>query len=158
AMNALIAAAEHADPGALICLPYVAGERAPLWDARASGVFLGLRLEHSRAHLMRAAIEGVLLNAYWIAEPLIAQAGTPGRLGATGGVLATGWIRQLTADVFGIPVHYLGDVDASTLGAARLARIATGALTWGEAVSPAHDGGRDQVAGDTITRPHAAGE
>ena len=42
------------------------------------------------------------------------------------------WIRQLAADIFGIPVQYMGAVDASVLGAVRLARIATGELTWAE--------------------------
>jgi gluconokinase len=133
AFAALITAAEHVRTGSLLCLPYVAGERAPLWNARASGVFLGLRLEHTRVHLMRAAIEGMLFNASWIAEPLIRELGRPQRLVASGKVLEPAWIRQLTADIFGIPVSFLGSVDASVLGAVRLARIATGELTWDEA-------------------------
>ncbi len=132
AFTALIAAAEHVRTGSLLCLPYVAGERAPLWNARASGVLLGLRLEHTRAHMLRAAIEGILFNACWIAEPLMRELGRPQRLVASGKVLEPAWIRQLAADIFGIPVGFLGNVDASMLGAVRLARIATGALTWDE--------------------------
>jgi gluconokinase len=150
AFAALIAAAEYADPGALLCLPYVAGERAPIWDARASAVLVGLRLEHTRAHIMRAAIEGILFNAYWIAAPLIQQFGPPRRLVASGGVLETEWIRQLTADIFGIPVHFRGPADASALGAALLARIAAGDLTWEQV---ARHGSAEE--GGAVTQPRS---
>jgi gluconokinase len=132
AFTALIAAAEHVRTGSLLCLPYVAGERAPLWNARASGVLLGLRLEHTRVHVLRAAIEGILFNARWIAEPLMRELERPQRLVASGKVLEPAWIRQLVTDIFGIPVSFLGNIDASVQGAVRLARIATGELTWDE--------------------------
>lgn len=145
--DALITAAEHVDVGALLCLPYVAGERAPLWNARASGVLFGLRLEHTRVHLMRAAIEGMLYNAAWIAGPLIRELGRPTRIVASGKVLEADWIRQLAADIFGIPIAFLGTVDASVLGAVRLARIATGELTWADVERP------DTAEVGTLTQP-----
>lgn len=114
----------------LLCLPYVAGERAPLWNAGATGVFFGLRLHHTRQHLMRAAVEGIILNACWIGRELFQELGQPGQIIASGKVLETEWIRQLTADIFGIPVQFLGAIDASVAGAALLANIATGNLTW----------------------------
>src|SRR5207302_1222471 len=43
--------------GGLVFLPYLAGERSPIWDDRARGAFCGLRLEHGRAHLVRAVLE-----------------------------------------------------------------------------------------------------
>ena len=114
----------------LLCLPYVAGERAPLWNADATGVFFGLRLHHTGPHLMRAAVEGIILNACWIARELFQELGQPRQIIASGKVLETEWIRQLTADIFGIPVQFLGAIDASVAGAALLANIATGDLTW----------------------------
>ncbi len=126
----MITAAEAVQSDELLCLPYVAGERAPLWNADAKGVFFGLQLTHTGPHLMRAAIEGVIFNVYWIASGLFAELGQPRQLLATGKVLETEWIRQLVADVFGIPVQFLGALDASVVGAALLANIATGALTW----------------------------
>jgi gluconokinase len=131
---ALIAAAGQVETGDLLCLPYVTGERAPLWDADAKAVLFDLQLYHTRAHLMRAAVEGVILNAFWIASGLHEELGKPEQVLATGKVLQTDWIRQLTADVFDLPVQYRGAVDASVLGAAALANIATGLWTWDDAI------------------------
>ncbi len=114
----------------LLCLPYVAGERAPLWNADAKGVFFGLQLHHTGPHLMRAAIEGMIFNVYWIASGLFEEREQPRQLLASGKVLETEWIRQLVADIFGIPVQFHGAVDASVMGAALLANIATGVMTW----------------------------
>jgi gluconokinase len=127
AVAVLIAAAESAEPGDLICVPYLAGERAPIWREDASGVFLGLRLRHTAADLMRAAIEGIILNAYVIAARMTAFDAPPRAIVATGHVLESRWIRQLVADVFGLPVRFLGAVDASATGAALLALMASGA-------------------------------
>ena len=79
---------------------------------------------------MRAAVEGMILNAYWIATGLLEKLERPSLLIASGKVLETEWIRQLTADVFGIPVGFQGSVDASVVGAALLANIASGLATW----------------------------
>jgi gluconokinase len=78
---------------------------------------------------MRAAIEGMILNAYWIATGLLEKLERPSLLIASGKVLETEWIRQLTADIFGIPVGFQGVVDASVEGAVLLANIATGVVT-----------------------------
>ncbi len=130
----LMRRAEHARPDAdLICLPYVAGERAPLWDASARAACIGLRLEHTAADVMRAAVEGVIMNAYWIATGLFGALGQPGRILASGKALEPEWIRRLAADVFGIPVFYRGAVDASVVGAVTLAEIATGLRAWDDA-------------------------
>jgi gluconokinase len=126
----MISAAHTTQSDDLLCLPYVAGERAPLWNADATGVFFGLQLHHTGPHLMRAAIEGMILNAYWIASGLFQELGQPHQLIASGKVLETEWIRQLVADIFGIPVQFQGAVDASVVGAALLANIATGVVTW----------------------------
>jgi gluconokinase len=130
AFAAVLAAAARVRAGSLLCLPYAAGERAPLWNARASAVMVGLRLEHTRAEVLRAAIEGILFNARWIAEPLLRELGRPERVVAAGRVLEFAWIRQLAADIFDLPVSWPGPVDASVLGAVRLALVATGALSW----------------------------
>lgn len=116
--------ASSVDTSGLYCLPYLTGERAPLWNANARASFVGLHLQHSRAHLMRAAIEGIFFNAYWIAQPLIQRFGTPERLIVSGKLLETKWVRQLVANIFGIPVEYHGTTDASILGAVRLCNLA----------------------------------
>ncbi len=130
----LLAAAATAQDDHLLFLPYVAGERAPFWNADASGSIIGLRLEHTAAHVLRAAVEGILFNARWMSERLFELLGRPNELIATGKVLEVDWIRQLTADIFGLPVRFPGGADASATGAATLANIATRQWTWDDAV------------------------
>jgi gluconokinase len=134
-MPALLDAAAGVDVGSLLCLPYLAGERAPLWDARARGVFAGLDIDHGPAHLVRAAVEGVALNAGWIVSGLLGLVGRPDEVVATGHVLGQPWIRQIVADTLDLPVRDGGDRDASVAGAAFLARIATGSVTWEDAAA-----------------------
>ena len=143
----MLTAAETVQCDDLLCLPYVAGERAPLWRADATGVYFGLQLHHTGPHLMRAAVEGVILNAYWIAQGLFQELGQPRQIIASGKVLETEWIRQLTADIFGIPVQFQGAIDASVTGAALLANVATEVLTWQAA---AH---RQAESHETIKQP-----
>lgn len=114
----------------LLCLPYVAGERAPIWDAAAGGSFIGLRLHHRPAHLLRAAIEGILFNAYWLASDVIDPSNPPHALITSGTVLAMPWVQQLAADIFGLPVQASAQSDASARGAALIAEIAARQATW----------------------------
>jgi gluconokinase len=133
AFLALMRSAEQAQPDPdLVCLPYVAAERAPIWDASARAAWVGLHLEHTGADVMRAAVEGIIMNAYWIASGLFGTLGQPKHIVSSGKVLEPEWIRRLTADIFGIPVLYRGAVDASVVGAALLAEIATGVRAWDE--------------------------
>jgi gluconokinase len=131
----LLADAEQAYDESLLCLPYAAGERAPLWNAASSATCHGLRLNHTRAHILRAAVEGLIFNAYWIAEGLFQSAGRPQRLITSGKVLEDQWIRQVVADVFGLPVVADSSSDASALGAAKIALVAAGVFDlesrWG---------------------------
>ena len=143
----MLTAAETVQCDDLLCLPYVAGERAPLWNAGATGVFFGLKLHHTGPHLMRAAVEGIVLNAYWIALGLFQELEQPRQIIASGKVLETEWIRQLVADIFGIPVQFKGAIDASVAGAALLANIASGNSSW-QAV--AHN---QPATHDTIKQP-----
>ena len=137
-LAALLDAARDAHDAGLFCLPYVTGERAPLWDASATATLHGMRLHHTSAHLLRAAVEGIIFNARWIAEPLLSGTQAPRRVVATGKVLETAWIRQLVADVFGLPVLFLGGVDASVLGAAALTNLAAGVWTWDDIAARRH--------------------
>lgn len=123
-MTDAIEEAGTTDIDGLFCFPYISGERAPLWDSNARASFVGLDLRHSSLHMLRAAIEGVLFNAYWIASELFAQVGRPNVLIASGRLFEVKWVRQLLADVFNIPVKIDALSDASILGAVRLARRA----------------------------------
>jgi gluconokinase len=114
----------------LYFLPYVAGERAPLWDADASGLYFGLRLHHRPAHLVRAAVLGILFNARWLAEDIAEPLPAPYGLITTGGVLQDRWIQQLAAEIFQLPVYDGGRSDASSRGAALIADIAARQADW----------------------------
>lgn len=104
----------------LVCLPYIAGERAPLWDENATGAFIGLRVHHRDVHLVRAAIEGIIYNAHAVASSLFEKLGEPFTLVVSGHLFDFVWVRQLIADVFRIPVRFEPDGDASIRGAIRL--------------------------------------
>jgi gluconokinase len=136
-LAALLDQAETVEAGELFCLPYLTGERAPLWSTQARASFIGLDARHTPGHLMRAACEGVIFNAWWIASGLFALTGRPRAILASGHVLDLPWMRQLVSDVFDLPVQAGGDADASARGAAILARIATGATTWDDALNEA---------------------
>jgi gluconokinase len=134
ALETLLDAAATVHDDHLLFLPYIAGERAPLWNADARGSIIGLRLEHTTAHVLRAAVEGILFHARWMSGPLFELLGTPIELIASGKVLEVDWIRQLAADIFGLPVRFPGGADASATGAATLANIATGQWGWDAAI------------------------
>ena len=61
---AVLALAASVPPGSegLVMLPYLVAERAPLWDPDLPGAYLGLRRQHTRAHMVRAAVEGVCVQ------------------------------------------------------------------------------------------------
>ena len=61
-LTALLEEAGKVEVGELLCLPYLTGERAPLWSAQARASFIGLDARHTPAHLMRAACEGIVLQ------------------------------------------------------------------------------------------------
>jgi len=116
-------------PGAdgLLFLPYLTGERTPYFDSEARGAWIGLRLAHTRSHLLRAALEGVAFAIRQGLEALLAT-GVPAtelRL-AGGGTFDPRW-RQLLADVLEQPLLATATSSASSLGAALLAGVGFGA-------------------------------
>ena len=118
--------------GGVAFLPYLSGERTPRFDPGARGAWTGLGLDHTRGHLLRAALEGVAfalrqgleaLEDLGITAPELRLAG-----GGTGGSSGEPW-RQLLADVLGRPLWLLPDeisALASARGAAFLAGLASG--------------------------------
>lgn len=75
---------------------------------------------------MRAGIEGVLFNAYWIAQQLMTSLGTPKRLIVSGKLFQQAWVRQWTADLFNVEIEAQAEIDGATLGAAMVANEAIG--------------------------------
>ncbi len=105
----------------LLFLPYLMGERAPIWDADASGVFLGVRNYHSQTHFVKALMEGVCLALYDVAESLRAKKIEFKKIHVSGGIVRSKEWLQMIADLFNTEVCLLELQDASALGAAYLA-------------------------------------
>lgn len=122
----------HSAPGAggLLFLPYMAGERTPLWSSTARGVFFGLSYATTRADILRAIMEGCAFAVYdnlKVAEGL--GAGVEEWLGSGGATRSAEWC-QIKADVTGIPFVVARRADGRegghTLGLFALAAQAAG--------------------------------
>ncbi|HTH58817.1 MAG TPA: FGGY-family carbohydrate kinase [Paraburkholderia sp.] len=111
-------------------LPYLMGERSPVWDAKASGAFVGLNLFDTRAHLYRAVLEGV---AFALQHNI--DAGRKGaerldeRLIVVGGAAHSDLWMQIIADVTGYPVYTIQEDVEAAMGAALLAALGAGLVT-----------------------------
>ena len=110
----------------LIFLPYLGGERAPIWDANARGSFVGLTRMHQKSEMARAVIEGIIFNLYDAAFSLIKNTKKPVAINATGGFLKSDFVRQLCADIFNVPIVTMKEQQSGTLAAMFLARQALG--------------------------------
>lgn len=110
----------------VVFLPYLAGERSPIWDSDAQGVFYGLDYSKTRAHMVRALMEGVaysLRHNLEIAESVGARVET---LRATGGSANSRLWTQIKADATGKDIEVPGSDLATPLGAALLAGVGVG--------------------------------
>jgi gluconokinase len=104
----------------LLFLPYLHGERAPMWDARARGAFLGIHGEHKRMHFMRALLEGICFSLYDIVHFMESPRTSVDRIYVSGGFTrSAAWVQMLT-DIFDKEVVVSGQGDASSVGAALL--------------------------------------
>ncbi|HKE53304.1 MAG TPA: FGGY family carbohydrate kinase [Actinomycetota bacterium] len=129
--------AERVPPGAegLIFLPCMQGAMAPEWNGAARGVFYGLTLAHSRAHMTRAILEGSAFALRDIVEAMSNAGLDVRRLTIVGGGAKGPLWRQIKADVTGLPVRIPTSVETTATGAAILAAIGAGLHpTVGDAV------------------------
>src|SRR5690606_19538549 len=120
--NTFVKTALSAPPGAdgLLCLPYLLGERAPVWDSRSRGAFVGVQQQHTAAHFQRALIEGICFGLYNVGEALAQSLVPIEEVTVSGGFTASPLWIQLLADIFQKPMLLHQDEDASALGAALL--------------------------------------
>jgi sugar (pentulose or hexulose) kinase len=121
--------AEKTPPGSdgLLILPYLMGERAPIWDTQARGVLFGLSLNHTKGHLVRAMMEAVAYALYDSYQLLIQSGLTinyPLVLNE-GGAASRLW-RQIITDVFATPTVLVKRRTGAPFGDAILAGVATG--------------------------------
>jgi xylulokinase len=126
--DALVGEAESISAGAegLIFLPYLTGERTPHLDPEARGVFFGLTARHTRAHLTRALLEGVLFSLRDALEVMRELGVRPTTVVATGGGSASPiWLR-LQADVYNTEIRRTVIHEGAAYGAALLGHVAAG--------------------------------
>ncbi|MBS2968694.1 gluconokinase [Metabacillus sp. KIGAM252] len=117
-------------PGAegLIFHPYLAGERAPIWNAHARGAFFGLGLHHKKEHMIRAVLEGINYNLYTVLLALKELIGIPEKIHATGGFAQSEFWRQMLADVLDQEVLIPESYESSCLGAVILGMYGLGEI------------------------------
>lgn len=129
-LDVLDAEAESTSTGAdgLLFLPYLLGERTPIWDVNARGAFIGLSTHHGRGHLWRAVLEGIALG-FVDCQEVLEQDGVRLRdvVAANGGGKSS-LFRQILCDALGVPLSYTPDAGGTVAGAAILAALGTGAL------------------------------
>lgn len=119
----------------VIFLPYMSGERSPIWNPDAKGVFYGLDYRKTRAHLIRAGMEGAAFALHHNLE-VAREAGAPvDEMRAMGGAANSRVWTQIKADVTGKRIVVPSSDTATTLGAAILAGVGVGVYRdFGEAV------------------------
>ena len=97
--------------------PYLLGERAPLWDAEATGAFIGLKRYHTEETMMRAVLEGICLNIKRIIMELEPVVESNLEIRATGGFAESKEFKQMMANVLGSPLAFTQSIEASAFGA-----------------------------------------
>ena len=111
----------------VVLVPAFAGLGAPHWDQYARGAMVGMTRGTSRAHIARAALEGIALQATDVLEAMQADSGLPlAQLRVDGGAAANNLLMQIQADVLGIEVVRPKNAEATVMGAAYLAGLAVG--------------------------------
>jgi glycerol kinase len=117
-----------ADSGGVVLVPALTGLGAPQWDPDARGALLGLTRGTTRAHLARAALEGIAHQVADLVAAMDADAGAPlSELRVDGGAARNDLLLQIQADLLGVPVVRPAVTEATALGAAYLAGLPAGA-------------------------------
>jgi xylulokinase len=110
----------------LIFLPYLAGERAPLWDPDARGCFIGLAVQHGRKEMTRAVVESVGFAIRDVIEVMGENGLAPEELRVTGGQARSPLWNQIRADITGRRILVPEIMDSELLGGAIVALYALG--------------------------------
>lgn len=127
-IEALIAEAAAGPAGAdgLVFLPYLAGERSPLWDPVARGAFAGLTLRHGRAEITRAILEASALAIRHVADPIQRAGVHVSAMRVCGGPAHSEAWNQIKADVTGFDVEVPRVLETTVVGAAIVAAVGVG--------------------------------
>ena len=124
-----LAAESPAGARGLFFLPYLQGERAPIWDADARGAFVGVSAAHNRADLARAVHEGVAFALGSVLRVFGELGIAPGHVRALGGGMRSPLWRRIFAAVYGRPLDVMERLaEATSCGAAITAGIGVGLI------------------------------
>lgn len=148
AFDALVMEADKVNPGSdgVIFLPYMAGERSPIWDKNAKGVFFGLGYEKTKGHMVRSILEGTAFSLQHNLKTAEEAGVHIGELMAMGGAANSRTWTQIKADVTGKVIKVPASDTATTLGAALLAGVGTGMYKdFNEAVEQTIQVGREHI-------------
>lgn len=121
--------AAQSPPGAngIIYLPYLTGERSPIWDPYSRGVLFGLSVSHTRSDVIRAILEGVAYSFLHNLKIYVEELGLKiDNLFLSGGGAKSGLWAQIHADMCNKPVHVVKVKESEALGNAILAGFAVG--------------------------------
>ncbi|MGP3608635.1 gluconokinase [Anoxybacteroides rupiense] len=113
----------------LVFLPFLSGERAPYWNAKARGTFFGISLHHKREHFIRAVMEGVCLSILSVVLAIRDVTGSLSEIRVSGGFAKSAFWRQMLSDMLGKELLVPETHEASALGAAVMALYALGDLS-----------------------------
>ena len=120
--------AREAGAGAdgLIFLPYLMGERAPIWNHDARGVFFGLERAHTRREMTRAVFESTGFIDVGMMRAIEESGGRVDSIRLSGGLARIGLISQIKADVTGKDIEILDEFETTASGAAMIALFGQG--------------------------------
>ncbi len=138
------AADAEAAMNGMFFLPHLIGERSPYWNPRARGVFAGLHMDHGKAHVTRAVLEGIVFNLYTGLRAFTENGQEVNHIDAIGGAASSKLMLQLMADIWGVPVAARNIVEeANAIGAAVVAGVGAGILDDFEVASKLSKRGTD---------------
>jgi len=113
----------------LIFLPYLTGERAPIWDSESCGTFFGVKLQHTKDHFSRAVLEGICFALKDVFEAVQQNSEPIAQINISGGFVKSEVWVQLLADITGKNLAIVQSEDASAVGAAFIAMKANGLIS-----------------------------
>ena len=143
-------AASVPDSGGVVMVPAFAGLGAPRWEQGARGALLGMTRGTTKAHIARAALEGIALQVVDVLEAMQADSGLPLKeLRVDGGASANDMLMQMQADLLGVRVVRPKNTEATAMGAAYLAGLSVGYWSAPEEIA-------SQWATDRVFEPRIA--
>lgn len=137
-VDGLVRDARRSPPGArgLVFLPYLAGERAPLWDASRRAAFVGLSVEQGRPEMARAAAESLAYGLKLASDFALAEGMPFDLMRVSGQAGGEDLLCEIKADVLGVPIEVPDIVDCELVGDAAACALALGdASNLGEAAA-----------------------